>query len=237
MTRSPEQQVEEFAARLERALGGNLESLLLYGSVARGAPAGHSDINLLVLVRDARSEALRPAAPVIVDWTRRGQPAPLIFSADEWAHAADVFPLEIEDMRDAHRVIRGRDPLAGVTTTSDHLRQQLERELRQKLLRLRAEYAAAASSGRALARLLEESIGTFLVLCRGTLRLAGRTPPRDPRALVSETAAMAGLDAGAFKWPLARRAGQAPSALEPYDRAGARYLDQIETLTRYVNGL
>jgi predicted nucleotidyltransferase len=235
MAGNPEQQIEKFAARLEQALGGNLESLLLFGSTARGdGTTGQSDINLLLVVRDARSEALRPAAGAIAEWAR-SQPAPLIFSAAEWAHSADVFPLEIEDMRDAHRVIRGRDPLAGITTTRDHLRHQLEREVREKLLHLRAAYAAAAPYGRPLARLLEESVGTFLVLCRGTIRLAGRTPPRDPHAVVQAAAELAGLDVTAFDWPLARRAGRATAALKRYDPVGSRYLDEIEKLAQYVN--
>jgi len=41
--------------------------------------------------------------PVFAEWIRKGETAPLIFSEAEWQASADVFPIEIEDMRDAHR--------------------------------------------------------------------------------------------------------------------------------------
>jgi hypothetical protein len=173
----------------------------------------------------------------LAEWVRSGEPPPLLFSDDEWRASADVFPLEIEDMRDAHRVIRGRDPLAGVATSRDDLRRQLEREVRGKLLHLRTEYAASAEDGRALGRLLENSLGTVLVLCRATLRVTGRVPPADPAALVRETAAVAGLDPAAFEWALSRRAGGRVPSLAAFDPRGTRYVDQVEQLARFVNQL
>jgi predicted nucleotidyltransferase len=57
--------MEEFARRLESALGENLVSLLLFGSAARGTHVeGRSDINLLLIVKDASVMALHAATPV-----------------------------------------------------------------------------------------------------------------------------------------------------------------------------
>src|SRR5207247_4855127 len=50
--------VDDFAKRLDAALGGRLVSLLLYGSAARGTHvAGRSDVNTL-LICDAADESL-----------------------------------------------------------------------------------------------------------------------------------------------------------------------------------
>jgi hypothetical protein len=237
MGKTPEQRVEEFAGQLEASLLDNLQSLLLFGSAADGQYVpGRSDINLLLVVGDGRVAALRPAAAAIAGWVRHGEPAPLVFSGEEWVASADVFPLEIEDMRGAHRLIRGRNPLPDVTTSRDHLRHQLEREVRGALLRLRTQYAAAAPDSGATAELLETSFRTFLVLFRATLRVAGREPPAARDVLVRDVAQTAGLDPAAFAWPLASRAGRAPR-LAPFDPAGARYLDEIEKLAHFVNRL
>lgn len=238
MAKDWQSRLDRLAASLEASLGDDLVALLLYGSLARpGAPAvgGGSDVNVALIVRDASVAGLRPVAEAVAGWTRAGFPPPLIFSEVEWRDSADVFPLEIEDMREAHRLLRGRDPFSGLQTTAADLRAELEREVRGKLLRLRTEYAAAAPDGKALGALLEASCGTILVLLRGAARLAGRTPPGDAPALVGVMATVAGFDAAAFDWPLARRAGRRVTNLAPFDLAAARYLDAVQRLASWVD--
>ena len=235
---SAEKRVEAFSGELQAALGDSLVSIVLFGSAARGQHRkGQSDINLLIVLKDAGSGTIARAAHAIAKWTGSGEPAPLLFSEAEWRASADAFPLEIEDMRYAHQVIWGTDPLGWVTTTRDDVRRQLEREVRGKLLRLRTEYAAAATDGKALGELVENSLGTFLVLFRATVRLASGEAPKEPEALVRETALRAGLDAPSFEWALARRAGRKVPPLHSFDPTAARYLDQIEKLARFVNTL
>jgi hypothetical protein len=225
------------AERLATALGTNLVAVVLFGHAGEERPAHGVGENLLIVVGDASVAALRPIATAVGDWTKASGSAPLIFGEAEWRASADVFPLEIEDMRGAHALLAGRDPFAGVATTREDLRRQLEREVRGKLLQLRAEYAAAAPKGKALEALLTGSAGTFLVLFRATLRLAGRTPPGDPAALVADTAAVAGLDASALDWVLGRMAGRRVPALAPFDPVAGHYLAQAERLAGYLDGL
>ncbi|HXY18726.1 MAG TPA: hypothetical protein VEH83_01900 [Gemmatimonadales bacterium] len=230
--------IEDFARRLETALGANLSSLLLFGSAARGTHvAGRSDLNLLLIVKDASVAALHAATPVIAQWARGGQPPPLIFAEAEWSASTDVFPIEFEDMRDAHRVLAGRDPFEALVTRRADLRLELEHEIRGKVLRLRTEYAAAAADGKALGRLLVHSAGTFFVLFRAVLRLGGGAPPAEHDALVRETAAAAGLDASAFDWVLAALDGKRAAELEPYDPVAGKYVDTMEKLADYVDRL
>ena len=105
------------------------------------------------------------------------------------------------------------------------------------MLRLRTEYAAAAADGKALGRLLVHSAGTFFVLFRAVLRLGGGAPPAEHGALVRETAAAAGLDASAFDWVLAALEGRHAIELEPYDPVAGKYVDAMEKLAEYVDGL
>jgi hypothetical protein len=225
--------VDEFAARLENTLGDNLVSLLLYGPAVRNE--GRTVPTTLLVVRDAAPAALRGIEEPIAGWVKKGFPPPLIFSQREWEASSDVFPIEIEDMREAHRLLRGTDPLDGIATTKEDLRRELEREVRGKLLQLRTEFAATAADGKALGNLLADSATTFFVLFRATLRLAGRTPPLDPADLVQDTADLAEMDGTAFDWILNGLAGKKRPNLKPYDAIGNRYVEQIELLAHFVD--
>jgi hypothetical protein len=210
-------------------------SLVLYGSVARGTHVpGRSDVNLLLVVTDASADTLRAAAPALRAWTKAGHPPPLIHTPAEWAASADVYPLEIEDIREAHRILAGTDPVEGLTTRREDQARELEHQARGLLLHIRGHYAAAEEDGRALSALMTASIGTVLIFCRAALRLAGRTLPTDPATVIADSAALAGFDGAAFAWALAaRREGR--SGLSAHDPRAAAYLAAVERLVSFVN--
>jgi hypothetical protein len=236
MAKDPSARLERFAAELERGLGENLVAFCLYGpGVRRDVREKNRELTTLLIVRDVSAAALHPAHHAIAQWAKEGNPPPLVFEETGWRRSADVFPIEIEDMREAHRLLRGRDPFAGMTIDRADLRRELEHEVRGKVLRLRTEYAAAAPNGKALEELLLDSAGTFFVLLRAVLRLVGRTPPQTPRALVTDVAAAAKLDAAAFDWVTDKLVGHNVPALKPFDLVAERYLAQIERVVRFVD--
>jgi len=231
-----EESVQALTQGLQAALGRRLVSLVLYGSVARGTHVpGRSDVNILLVVSDASAETLRDAAPALRAWTKAGHRPPLIQTPAEWTASADVYPLEIEDIREAHRVLAGADPVEGLPTRREDQARELEHQARGLLLHLRGHYAAAAEDGRALAALLTSSIGTVSVFCRAALRLEGRSQPGDPGGVIAATAALAGFDPAPFAWALeARREGRT-TGLGPHDPVGAGYLAAVERLVAFVN--
>jgi hypothetical protein len=64
-----------------------------------------------------------------------------------------------------------------MTIEKHHLRLQLERELKGKLLQLRERYLLTGSDRRKVVELLAASLSTFLVLFRAALRLFRDDPP------------------------------------------------------------
>ena len=235
MAETFESSVQALTRALTAVLGDNLVSLVLYGSAARGGwVEGRSDVNVLLIVRDASAASLGKAAPALKDWALYAHAAPLIQTERDWDASADVFPIEIEDMRAAHRLLAGKDPFAGVTTERADLRAQLEREARGKLIRLRAEYAASAADGKQLGALLARATPTFVVLFRGGLLLAGRPVPAEAIAAVAAMAQVAGFDGAAFDWALGARAS-GKAALQPYDATAAAYLGAVEQFVNWVD--
>ena len=228
--------VEQFTTDLGRALGDRLVSLLLYGSAARGVNVdGRSDLNTL-LICDAVDEDLfaRLEVPVRA-WVRAGQPAPLILTEVEWRAATDAFPIEYEDMRDAHKLLAGRDPWAGISVQREHVRRQLEHEVMGKLVQARRAYAALRGEPRRLAEVLVQSAGGFFAMLRAALRLAGDTPPARPDQLVQTAGARLGFDAAKLEPLVSHVTGTQTLKLKVGDPLPAAYVAALASTAAYVN--
>ena len=99
---------------LDQSLAGRY-SAVLYGSAARGDwVAGVSDINLLLVLDDTSPASLRGPGPGVRRLAQERQCAALVFSREEWAGAADAFPIEVTDILHAYKVLKGADPVAGM---------------------------------------------------------------------------------------------------------------------------
>ncbi len=184
---------------LDRALGARLHGVVLYGSAARGDyQQGTSDFNLIVVLQSLEPEVLEALSPALKWWGRQGQPAPRIFSTAIIEDAVDVFPIEFLDIQGRRILLHGQDPFATIAVNHDHLRLQCERELREKMMRLREGYVEAHASRRALARLLTDSYTTFVALFRGCLHLLGGDIPLHNEEVVAAFCARADLDRSPF---------------------------------------
>ena len=109
--------LKNLVERLHDAARENLESVILYGSAARGDfHEAHSDLNVLCVLRSLRATELGQVSAVVKWWTSvQRQPPPLFFSAEELRQSADVFAIEILDMQQSHRVLYGTDLVAGIS--------------------------------------------------------------------------------------------------------------------------
>lgn len=162
---------ESFVAQIQPLLP-NLRSVVLYGSAVAGDFVPKVSKHDLLLVADLWSLAeLQAIENSVGAWLRAGHPPPKCLTLDELLRAADVFPIEILDLQQSRRVLWGNDPIAKLQVDQEHLRLQLEHELRSKLLLLRQKLLAAGSDEKRLMSLLTASVTSFLVLFRAALRL------------------------------------------------------------------
>jgi predicted nucleotidyltransferase len=230
--KAPETLIESLLAQADRALSGDY-SAMLYGSLARGDfLPGRSDLNVLLVVRPLTRERLRALAPALVAFERDGHTPPLLFDDEEWRRVADVFPIEITDMRFAYRLLRGPDPLRDRRVEPADLRRALEHEWRGKVLRLRQDFAAHLDRPDRLGQAMAGSAGSVRVLLRATLGLAGRTPPADDAGLVAAAGQVTGAAEGPLTQALAHRRDPAwrcdADRFEPY-------LTAVERITHFVD--
>ncbi|MBM41354.1 MAG: hypothetical protein CL483_05440 [Acidobacteria bacterium] len=182
-----------------QALGEQLRSIVLYGSAARGDwQRATSDLNLIIVVNQLDPADLEALSPALTRWESGRQPLPLLFTPAMISDSADVFPIEFLDLQSDRRVLYGDDPFAEVEIRSDHLRLQCEREMREKLMRLREGYIETHARPRRLRRLLTDSYTTFVALFRGCLHLHRDAVPEHNEEVVSAFCRRAGLDEQAF---------------------------------------
>lgn len=234
----PEERVRRFAGEMQAAYGAELASVVLYGSAARGEyRPGVSDLNVLVLLRTLTPAALRRASEAARAWVAQGNPPPLMMSVDEWRGSADVWAIELADMRDAHVTVMGDDPFAGIDIRLEHLRMQCERELKGKQIQLRERYLLFAGEPAELGELLTRSFSTFLVLFRTVLRLGGEPVERDAESVVRRLAERAGFDPAPLLEVHRARAGGEKPRPQADAPVVVGYLDAVRRVVEYVDRL
>jgi hypothetical protein len=212
---------------LAGALGGRLRSVVLYGSAARDDfHEGASDLNLAVVADTLDPATLEALSRPVHAWVRKGQPPPRLMTPEIIADAADVYAIEFLDLRSHRVVLHGQDPFAAVVVRTDLLRVQCERELREKLMRLREAYLDTHASPRRLRRLMVESYSTFTALFRGCLALMGGTPPARNADVAAAFCARARIDPAPFDAIAAMRQGGAGPDVD-LKTLFARYYEQL----------
>lgn len=159
----------ELVTALAGAWGENLEAAALYGSlVGGGYTPGQSDVNLLLVVRDASPAALAPGGNLLRAAAAQLRAVPFILTRAELHASADVFPIKFLLMRHHHEPLSGPDVLAELEVTEANLRLRCEQELRNGLLRFRHRLLLdpphPANQGRLLRRAAQAYRGDLAVL-------------------------------------------------------------------------
>lgn len=191
---------EKMVEELKALLGGQLVSVVLYGSAAAGDHTGkHSDINLLVVTKTIMPRELLALSKAVVPWTRQGNPPPLFLTQKQVKHAPDVFPIEILDIQHNHRVLHGPDPVKGLKVSHDDLRVELEHEFRGKLMRLKTRFMLTEARPSQVEKLMVESLSTFLVLFKSALWLYGIKPSPHKMESLRELKEYIAFDIGPFE--------------------------------------
>jgi len=227
---------EELVERLRRVLPSGLHSVILYGSAAAGDHVQkRSDYNVLVVAERLGVAELKALAPVSAAWARQGNPPPLLFTPERLRKSADVFPLEILDIKQSRTVLLGDDIIEGLEVSGANLRLELEHELKGKLIQLRERYLERGGKSRAVVELLVKSYSTFSVLFRGALRLFGADVPARKADVIQVLSRHIDFDADVFETVAALRVGEMRTRDVDPDVLFERYLRAVEQVVDAVD--
>ncbi len=195
-----EAKLTDLVSRMKEFAGENLESVILYGSAARGDfKEGHSDLNVLCVLRSVAARELTRVAPVVHWWCKdQSEPAPLFFTAEELRSSADVFSIELLDMQENRRVLYGTDVVEGIPVPMNLHRLQVERDLRTLLLKLRQHFLLNGQKENELRVAAAKSSSSVFALLRHTLIALDEKRPVAAHDVFVRIGALTGADAEAF---------------------------------------
>ncbi|MBN1578036.1 MAG: nucleotidyltransferase domain-containing protein [Chitinispirillaceae bacterium] len=213
--------------------GSDLVSVILYGSAAGGDfNPEKSDINLLIVLSSMDPELIAKSAGLQEKFARRRFSRPLFMDKEYIANSYDSYPMEFLDMKEWHRVLFGEDILMSVAPATEHLRLQVERELKGKWLHLVQEFTVARKNRKRLLHLARLSLKSFSPVFRALLKLKAADIPADKKELfaaVESSCSIAGRPLQNIEQSC--MAGNTPE-LEPrfisYVKAIKRIIDTIE---------
>ncbi len=192
--------LNELVSRLKEASGKNLESVILYGSAARGDfHPGTSDLNVLCTLVSIDFNELQRLAPVVTWWTREvKEPSPLFFLTEELQNSTDVFAVESLDVKRSHRVLFGKDVVADLEIPMNLHRVEVERNLRELLLKLRQHVLHTGRNEMELTAVMKKTVSSAKALLRHVLLTFGEEPPLEAEEIFKRVGALTGADAGAL---------------------------------------
>ena len=231
-----EAKLTELVNRLKSSIHDNLKAVVLYGSAVTGEfRAGHSDLNILCVVERADATALEHLHGTAEWWIKQGNLAPLVFTHDELRQSADVFAIELLDMKVHHRVLYGTDFLADFEVPLQLHRLQVERELRTDWLRLRQAVLSAPLSNKVHLDIMLKSVSPLCALFRHALLALGHAMPATKREALDVIAALTGANPTAFQSILDLREGKRKANDLDVEATLNAYLELVGVVTNEVD--
>lgn len=237
---SSKQAVATITREATELFGAELISLVLYGSAAGSDfVPGQSDLNVAMVFDKLRFEHLQQLQTRLPGWHQLGASMPLLLDRESLQRGRDVFPMELQDIKESHELLAGEDLFATLPIDWRHLRYQVEHELRGKLLRLRALYAEVGGEPARLQRLLVDSVKSFLIIMRSLIRLRVPQAPGSYPEILAQFESLWTCQLPATKHVLRIKLGQQvwPSDAASIETILRGYLADVERLTAVVDAM
>jgi hypothetical protein len=231
-----DERLEQFVEQLKSGAGANLRAVVLYGSAVAGDfHAKHSNFNLLCILARTDVASLEALRSAMEWWRNQEHAAPLVFTLEELRNSADVFAIELTDMKTHHRMLHGEDFFAGIEVPAGAHRLQVERELRTNWLRLRQAIVMMSDKERVRIDLMLGSVSSFVTLFRHALTIFGEPPARDKRDAIARIASACRSTPAGFEAILDLREGNKKENEVNAKRTLESYLELVDAVTNEVD--
>ena len=231
-----EELLQQLKEKLQHAAGANLKAVVLYGSAVTGEyRKQHSDINILCILERTGTPDLEALHETVAWWKRKGFDAPQVFTQEELRASADIFAIELLDMKTNHRMIYGEDFFSMLNVPTNLHKLQVERELRTNMVRLRHGILSVPPKDRLVVSLMDASVSAFVTLFRHALLAFGEPAPASKREVVDRAAALVGSKSDAFRAILDVREGKRkPSDVDAQETLRG-FVELVERMTNLVD--
>lgn len=224
-----------FVQQVKTAFGEGLSSVILYGPAARGETSKQPYIRFLVVTADNTPSELARCTPYLKEWRKKLIAIPLFLAPEYIERSLDTFPLEFMDMRSSYTVVHGADVLADLVFATADVRAECEREIKGKLLHLRAEYLDLRGNEKGLVDLVGRSLATFRLVFSGALHLKELEIPTGTAEKVDAVVDAYELDKGLFTSLTGIAAGTRKIDAGGADRLFDRYVEELDKLSGAID--
>lgn len=177
--------LEDFLSQIISFYQTDLLSIMAFGSCVTGDFCERSsDINLLVIYSDLNMVSLNKVAELAQKWLAKRDFAPRFLSRRNLVNSARYFPLDMLEMKDAHRVLYGADLLAEIPVSARDLHWQLAHEIKAMRMRIKQQFWRTSGDEFRMRRVLLERFTSLVHLTRAVLFLLKLAPPVDHRGIM-----------------------------------------------------
>jgi hypothetical protein len=183
--KKPEEIFPEITDDFRKTFGDDLLSIFLYGSGAGGDYVpGKSDLNFLMILSEEGIDDLGRAITTVTRWRKRKVAVPLLMTKSYITSSLDSYPLEFLNIKRNHVLVFGEDVLGELSIDSHHLRLQVERELKGKLLLLRIGFLETEGRVKRVRHLIGVSLPAFISIFNALLYLKDIEIPQGKREVI-----------------------------------------------------
>lgn len=239
MARAPKKPEEIFAgftSDFQKIFGSHLISISLYGSGAReDYVPGKSDLNFLIVLSEEGIGDLRKVHDILPKWRKRRVAIPLIMTKAFILSSLDSYPIEFLNMKRHYEPVFGEDVLKELTFDRSFLRLQAERELKGKILLLRARYLGTEGKEDRIRDLIGESITAFISIFNALLYMKGMEIPKGRSEVVRAVSGVFAVEPDSFLKGVEIKEGRGKFPTSEMEGLFEKYLKELVALSDAVD--
>ena len=238
MQEKPEDVFQIVAEDCKKIFGSDLISIILYGSGARAdyIPK-RSDLNFMIVLTEQGLASLDGVMGAVKHWQRYHVAIPLFITKCYLVDSLDSYPIEFLNIKRRYKIIYGEDILLGLSFDNHHIRLQIERELRGKLLHLRSGWLETRDKAKNLRKLIAVSLTAFVSLFCALLYMKQMELPEGNIDVITAAGDALGFDAGVFLDCEKIHRGSDHFSSDEIKVIFRKYLKQVEQLCNRIDRL
>ena len=199
--------LRSITATLETNLGDTLQSVVLYGGVAKNELVKDTDrVTLMIVLKEVNTATLEKVGDAL-GGKRQQQIQATVLTLADLNTSMDVFPIKFLDMQQDYEVLAGEDVVKSLEIGRANLRLRCEQEIKNLMLKQRRMYMNSRSNPRALEGMLLRGYYSFLQSGDALAELITGKEYRKEEEVVEAIGAK-GMDAELLKRIAALRSGE-----------------------------
>jgi len=215
-----------------------LESIYIYGSATTDDfHEKYSDVNVALILKDISLKNLVKARDCIKMLRKKHVTAPLFLTKEYINNSLDSFPLEFLNVKTSHLLLTGEDFFEELVITYEDIRLQAERELKGKLLLLRAALLENIDKKQILGNVVVNSFTSLVPVLKGIIFLRRSDIPKNALEIITKAEEVTDIDLSSFYTALKIKNRALKFNSEDFVLFFENYIATVDQLAVYVDKL